>query len=49
MDVPHGRDIRPTTARMRARLFSMLLHSRYPDMTGATEADRDAGDGADGQ
>jgi len=46
LDVPKGRDVRPTTDRMRERLFSMLMHGRYPDMTGATVADIFAGTGA---
>ena len=46
MEVPTGRDIRPTTDRMRERLFSMLMHSRYPDMDGANVADLFAGTGA---
>ncbi len=44
--VPKGRDIRPTTDRMRERLFSMLMHSRYPTMAGARVADIFAGTGA---
>lgn len=44
--VPKGRDIRPTTDRMRERLFSMLTHSRYPDLNGAYVADMFAGTGA---
>jgi len=44
--VPTGLDIRPTTDRMRERLFSMLVHSRYPDMHGARVADLYAGTGA---
>ncbi|WP_262691921.1 16S rRNA (guanine(966)-N(2))-methyltransferase RsmD [Kordiimonas aestuarii] len=44
--VPKGRDIRPTTDRMRERLFSMLTHARYPDMMGANVADLFAGTGA---
>lgn len=46
LDVPKGMDIRPTTDRMRERLFSMLMHSRYPDMQGAVVADLFAGTGA---
>ena len=45
LEVPKGRDIRPTTDRMRERLFSMLMHSRYPDMRGAHVADLFAGTG----
>lgn len=44
--VPTGRDIRPTTDRMRERLFSMLMHPRYPDIVGAQVADLFAGTGA---
>ena len=46
LDVPEGRDIRPTTDRMRERLFSMLTHARYPDMVGARVLDLFAGTGA---
>lgn len=46
LDVPKGRDVRPTTDRMRERLFSMLAHHRYPDMDGARVADLFAGTGA---
>lgn len=46
LDVPKGRDVRPTTDRMRERLFSMLMHGRYPDMNGAIVADIFAGTGA---
>lgn len=46
LNVPDGRDIRPTTDRMRERLFSMLTHSRYPDMQGAKVLDLFAGTGA---
>lgn len=46
LDVPKGRDVRPTTDRMRERLFSMLMHGRYPDMAGAHVADIYAGTGA---
>ncbi|NVJ71136.1 MAG: 16S rRNA (guanine(966)-N(2))-methyltransferase RsmD [Alphaproteobacteria bacterium] len=46
LEVPKGRDVRPTTDRMRERLFSMLMHSRYPDMEGARVADIFAGTGA---
>lgn len=46
LSIPKGRDIRPTTDRMRERLFSMLTHSRYPDMQGALVADLFAGTGA---
>ncbi|TNE62243.1 MAG: 16S rRNA (guanine(966)-N(2))-methyltransferase RsmD [Alphaproteobacteria bacterium] len=46
LQVPEGTDIRPTTDRMRERLFSMLAHARYPDMDGAHVADLFAGTGA---
>ncbi|WP_417449259.1 16S rRNA (guanine(966)-N(2))-methyltransferase RsmD [Kordiimonas sp.] len=46
LEVPAGSDIRPTTDRMRERLFSMLTHARYPDMVGANVADLFAGTGA---
>lgn len=46
LNMPKGRDIRPTTDRMRERLFSMLTHSRYPDLEGARVADLYAGTGA---
>lgn len=44
--VPPGRDIRPTTDRMRQRLFSMLQHPKYPAVAGASVADIFAGTGA---
>lgn len=46
LEVPEGLDVRPTTDRMRERLFSMLMHSRYPDLAGANVADLFAGTGA---
>lgn len=46
LEVPKGRDVRPTTDRMRERLFSILAHHRYPDMEGARVADLFAGTGA---
>ncbi len=46
LNMPKGKDVRPTTDRMRERLFSMLMHSRYPDMVGARIADLYAGTGA---
>tara|TARA_R110002096_G_scaffold177713_6_gene354483 strand:+ start:617 stop:1171 length:555 start_codon:yes stop_codon:yes gene_type:complete len=46
LSIPKGRDIRPTTDRMRERLFSMLEHSRYPNMQEARVADLFAGTGA---
>ncbi len=46
LSIPKGRDIRPTTDRMRERLFSMLEHSRYPNMQDARVGDLFAGTGA---
>ncbi len=46
LSVPSGRDVRPTTDRMRERLFSMLSHARYPAFEGARVADLFAGTGA---
>ncbi len=46
LSVPKGTDIRPTTDRMRERLFSILGHGRYPAMAGAQVADIFAGTGA---
>ncbi|UTW54849.1 16S rRNA (guanine(966)-N(2))-methyltransferase RsmD [Kordiimonas sp. SCSIO 12610] len=46
LKVAEGRDIRPTTDRMRERVFSMLGHHRYPDMHDARVADLFAGTGA---
>lgn len=46
LSVLEGRDIRPTTDRMRERVFSMLGHHRYPDIHRARVADIFAGTGA---
>jgi len=46
LSVPKGTDIRPTTDRMRERLFSILNHKRYPAMADARVADIFAGTGA---
>lgn len=46
LEVPKGRDVRPTTDRMRERLFSMLSKSGYPNIEGARVADLFAGTGA---
>lgn len=46
LNMPKGKDVRPTTDRMRERLFSMLTHSRYPDLADARVADLYAGTGA---
>lgn len=44
--VPEGLGVRPTTDRMRERIFSMLNHPRYPDLLDARVADFFAGTGA---
>ncbi len=44
--MPEGREVRPTSDRMRERVFSMLMHDRYPDLYGARVADLFAGNGA---
>jgi len=46
LKVPSGRDVRPTTDRMRERVFSILQHGPYSDMQGARVADLFAGTGA---
>lgn len=46
LTVPKGQNVRPTTDRMRERVFSMLQHERYPDLVGARVADIFAGTGA---
>lgn len=46
LSVPKGTDIRPTTDRMRERLFSILGNKRYPALAGAHVADMFAGTGA---
>lgn len=46
LETPKGRDVRPTTDRMRERLFSILGHHRYPALEGARVADLFAGTGA---
>ena len=38
--------MRPTTDKMRERIFSMLQHNRYPDLYGANVMDVFAGTGA---
>jgi len=43
---PDGQQTRPTTGRMRERIFSMLQHGRYPPLSGARVADLYAGTGA---
>lgn len=42
-DIP---DLRPTTDRMRERVFSILTHHRYPDLRRSRVADFFAGTGA---
>ncbi len=44
--VPKGQNVRPTTDRMRERLFSILMHGKYPTLGGARIADVFAGTGA---
>jgi len=44
--IPDGQSVRPTTDRMRERVFSMLNHPRYANMRGARVADIFAGTGA---
>ena len=46
LNVPAGQSVRPTTNRMRERVFSILMHGEYPDMHGARVADLFAGTGA---
>lgn len=46
LSVPSGQSVRPTTDRMRERLFSMLGHARYPAIADAKVADIFAGTGA---
>ncbi len=43
---PEGKDIRPTTGRMRERVFSILQNHQYPALAGAKVADLFAGTGA---
>lgn len=43
---PDGHAVRPTTDRMRERVFSILNHHRFPDLAGARVADFFAGTGA---
>ena len=43
--VPEGLSIRPTSEKMRGRIFSMLVHPRFPDMLGANVADIFSGTG----
>ena len=44
--VPEGKEVRPTSDRMRGRVFSILMHHRYPDFLGSRVADFFAGTGA---
>lgn len=46
LKVPDGQTVRPTTDRMRERIFSILTHDRYPAFEGAHVADFFAGTGA---
>lgn len=46
LQVPAGRDVRPTTDRMRERLFSILSHGSYPAFDGSRVMDLFAGTGA---
>ena len=46
LEVPAGKAVRPTSSRMRERVFSILEHGRYPDMADARVADLFAGSGA---
>ena len=46
LEVPEGKAVRPTSSRMRERVFSILEHGNYPDMEGARVADLFAGSGA---
>ncbi len=46
LETPSDKDIRPTTDKMRERIFSMLQHARYPDLYGAKVMDVFAGTGA---
>ena len=46
LHAPSDMDIRPTTDKMRERIFSMLQHSRYPGLHGARVLDVFAGTGA---
>ena len=46
LETPSDSDIRPTTDKMRERVFSMLQHGRYPDLYGAQVLDVFAGTGA---
>ena len=46
IDTDRDTAFRPTTDRMRERLFSMLAHPRYPAMDGARVLDLCAGSGA---
>lgn len=43
---PEGHAVRPTTDKMRERVFSMLMHGRYPALLNANVADLFAGTGA---
>lgn len=46
LETPSDMDVRPTTDKMRERVFSMLQHARYPALHGAQVMDVFAGTGA---
>lgn len=46
LEAPSDMDVRPTTDKMRERVFSMLQHARYPALHGANVMDVFAGTGA---
>ena len=46
LETPSDMDVRPTTDKMRERIFSMLQHTRYPALNGAQVMDVFAGTGA---
>ena len=46
LESPSDMDVRPTTDKMRERIFSMLQHARYPALNGAQVMDIFAGTGA---
>jgi 16S rRNA (guanine966-N2)-methyltransferase len=46
LETPSDMDVRPTTDKMRERVFSMLQHARYPALQGANVLDVFAGTGA---
>ena len=46
LETPSDMDVRPTTDKMRERIFSMLQHARYTALHGANVMDVFAGTGA---